>query len=192
MTHSPFIILSSIALRITSTTTLSFLTLYQAPTAKNLPMAMAEIHGSCEPAFESVRGILQDQFAQGNEVGASLCVNIDGKNVVDLWGGHADTEKTKQWDKDTVTGVFSSTKVVTGLAAHILIDRGLLHVNEKFASYWPEFGSNGKGDAKVSHILSHSSGVLAWEGVITPEEVQDVESSTKRLAAQAPWYRPGS
>lgn len=58
-------------------------------------MAMAEIHGSCEPAFESVRGILQDQFAQGNEVGASLCVNIDGKNVVDLWGGHADTEKNQ-------------------------------------------------------------------------------------------------
>lgn len=153
---------------------------------------MAEIHGSCDPAFESVRGLLQQQFAQGNEVGASLSVNIDGKTVVDLWGGHADADKSKPWEKDTITGVFSSTKVVSGLAAHILVDRGLLDVNEKVATYWPEFGSNGKENVKVSHILSHSSGVPAWEGVITPEEMQDVETSTKRLAAQAPWYTPGS
>ncbi|KAJ5611423.1 beta-lactamase [Penicillium lagena] len=153
---------------------------------------MAEIHGSCDPAFESVRGLLQEQFAQGDEVGASLCVNIDGKNVVDLWGGHANADKSKPWEKDTITGVFSSTKVVSGLAAHILVDRSLLDVNEKVATYWPEFGSNGKENVKVSHILSHSSGVPAWEGVITPEEMQDVETSTKRLAAQAPWYTPGS
>ncbi|KAJ5238335.1 beta-lactamase [Penicillium chermesinum] len=125
---------------------------------------MTEIHGSCDPAFESVRGLLQQQLAQGNEVGASLCVNIDGQNVVDLWGGHADAEKSKPWEKNTLTGIFSSTKAVVSIAAHILIDRGQLDPNERVATYWPEFAANGKEDIKVSHILSHSSGLPAWDG----------------------------
>lgn len=132
---------------------------------------MADIHGFCGPTFESVRSLLQQQFVQGKEVGASICVNIDGKNVIDLWGGHTDAQKSKPWEKDTITGVFSSTKVVSTLAAHILVDRGLLDVNKKVATCWPEFGSNGKDNVKVSHILSHSSGVPAWDGIITPEEM---------------------
>lgn len=48
---------------------------------------MAGTHGYCDPAFSRVRELLQQRLSQGDELGASLCVNIDGKNVVDLWGG---------------------------------------------------------------------------------------------------------
>ncbi|OGM45518.1 beta-lactamase [Aspergillus bombycis] len=153
---------------------------------------MAEIDGSCDPVFHSVRDLLQQKLRAGSEVGASLCVNIDGKNVLDLWGGHADESKTKPWKKDTITGIWSCTKIITGLAAHMLVDRGLLDMNEKVATYWPEFAANGKDNVKVSHLLSHSSGVPAWEGAITAAEMQDVEKSTERLAGQAPWFAPGS
>lgn len=152
---------------------------------------MAEAYGSCDPAFQSVRDLLQQKLAEGSEAGASICVNIDGQNVVDIWGGHADVNQTKPWEKDTITGVWSSTKVVTCLAAHMLVDRGLLDMDEKVASYWPEFGANGKENVKVSHLLSHSSGLPAWEGPITAAGMADVKTSTERLAAQAPWYTPG-
>lgn len=153
---------------------------------------MAELHGSCHPAFNSVRDLLQQKIADGGEAGASLCINIDGKNVVDLWGGYADASSSKPWEKDTITGIWSSTKILTILAAHILVDRGLLDVNEPVAKYWPEFAANGKENVKVSHILSHTSGVVAFDGGITIEEMQDEQKAAQRLAKQAPWFTPGS
>ncbi|CAL5869163.1 uncharacterized protein PFLUO_LOCUS3391 [Penicillium psychrofluorescens] len=153
---------------------------------------MAELHGSCHPAFNSVRDLLQQKIADGGEAGASLCINIDGKNAVDLWGGYADASSSKPWEEDTITGIWSSTKVLTILAAHILVDRGLLDVNEPVARYWPEFAANGKENVKVSHILSHTSGVVAFDGGITIEEMQDEQKAAQRLAKQAPWFTPGS
>ncbi|KAL1857967.1 hypothetical protein Plec18170_003191 [Paecilomyces lecythidis] len=153
---------------------------------------MTEVYGSCDPVFQSVRDLLQQKLAEGSETGASICVNIDGQNVVDIWGGHADANQTKLWEKDTITGVWSSTKVVTCLAAHMLVDRGRLDMDENVATYWPEFGANGKENVKVSHLLSHSSGLPSWEGPMTAAEMADVKTSTERLARQAPWYTPGS
>ncbi|KAJ5789280.1 beta-lactamase [Penicillium psychrosexuale] len=152
---------------------------------------MVEVYGFCDPTFQSVRDLLQQKLSEGCEIGASICVNIDGQNVVNICG-HADADQIKPWEKDTITGVWSSTKVVTCLAAHILVDRGLLDIDEKVATYWPEFGANGKEDVNVSHLLSHSSGVPAWEGPITAAEMVDVKTSTQRLAGQAPWFTPGS
>jgi CubicO group peptidase (beta-lactamase class C family) len=148
-------------------------------------------HGDCDPAFNSVRELLAQQVANGSEVGASICVNIDGRNVLDIWSGHADPQRTKPWDKDTLTVVWSCSKVVTNLAALMLVDRGLLDPQEKVSKYWPEFAANGKENVKVSHILSHSSGVAGWEPAITWEEVYDTKKATDWLAAQAPWWTPG-
>lgn len=152
---------------------------------------MAQIHGDCDPAFNSVRELLQQRIANGNEIGASLCVNIDGKNVLDIWGGHADAARTKPWDKDTLTVVWSCSKVITSLAALILVDRGLLDPNEKVATYWPEFGVNGKENIKVAHLMSHSSGLPTWDPPIQAQEMYDTKKSTDHLAAQAPWWTPG-
>ncbi|KAJ5717371.1 hypothetical protein N7488_003017 [Penicillium malachiteum] len=152
---------------------------------------MAEVHGTYDPAFESVRDILNQRLSSDAELGASLYVDIDGKRVIDLWGGYADKAKTRPWGKDTVAPVWSCSKVVTNLAALILIDRGLLDPNENVAKYWPEFAVNGKENVKVSHVLSHASGLPGWEAPVTSEEVYDWEGATERLANQAPWWTPG-
>lgn len=152
---------------------------------------MAEVQGHCDPAFEAVRELLQQRLATGDEIGASLCINIDGKNVLDLWGGYADEARTRPWEEDTLTVIWSSSKVVTNLAANILADRGLLDVNEKVATYWPEFAANGKENVKVSHILSHTSGVSAWPPGTTLEEILDVEGANAKLAEMAPLWTPG-
>ncbi|KAJ5841146.1 hypothetical protein N7534_010976 [Penicillium rubens] len=152
---------------------------------------MAIVQGPCDPAFNRVRDLLQERLTSGEEVGASLCVNINGKNVLDIWGGHANAAKTRSWEKDTLTVVFSSTKVVTALAALILVDRGLLDVEEKVSKYWQEFAANGKEDTKVWHILSHASGLPHWDERIPMETIYDTKASTDLLAAQAPWFKAG-
>ncbi|SPO04725.1 probable beta-lactamase [Cephalotrichum gorgonifer] len=152
---------------------------------------MAEVKGTNDPAFQAIRDLFSSRLEQGDELGASLCINIDGKDVVDIWGGYADIEKTQPWNEDTLVTVWSCTKVVAAIAAAILIDRGLLDPEEKVAKYWPEFGTNGKEDVTVANILSHSSGVPAWEQPITLDVIYDTEEATKRLAQQAPWWTPG-
>src|SRR4051812_40111501 len=50
------------------------------------------------------------KLASGEDLGASLAVNIDGEMVVDLWGGWADEARTAPWTEDTIANVFSTTK----------------------------------------------------------------------------------
>ncbi|KAF1931087.1 beta-lactamase/transpeptidase-like protein [Didymella exigua CBS 183.55] len=153
---------------------------------------MAKVNGTCDSRFTAVKDLLQANIDAGEELGASLVVNVNGENVVDIWGGYADTAKSKPWEENTITNVWSSSKTVVSLAALLLIDRGLLDPFEKVSKYWPEFGANGKQDVQVRHFLSHSSGVSGWQDPITIPEFCAIESATARLAAQAPWWTPGS
>ena len=86
----------------------------------------------------------------------------------------------------------SSTKTVTSMAALMLADRGLLDLDEPVATYWPEFAANGKQDVRVRHLLSHTSGVAGWQEAMTIDDLFDWEKATSRLAAQAPWWEPGT
>lgn len=153
---------------------------------------MAEVHGSSDPAFHPLRETLRQRIEDGRELGAAICVNIDGKNVVDIWGGYADPAKSKPWNEDTLTVVFSCTKVVTALAALILVDRGLLDLEAPIAKYWPEFAVNGKENIKVSHILTHSTGIPSWYPPIDQKTFYDTKKATELLAQSGPpWWTPG-
>jgi CubicO group peptidase (beta-lactamase class C family) len=96
------------------------------------------------------------------------------------------------WGKDTIVNVWSCTKTVTSLAALMLADRGLLDLDAPVAKYWPEFAANGKQDVRVRHLLSHTSGVAGWQDPMTIDDLFDWEKATSRLAAQAPWWAPGT
>lgn len=153
---------------------------------------MAQVQGQCDDKLSHVKELFQKHLSDGEELGASITVNIDGRVVADLWGGYSDEARTKPWHKDTITNVWSTTKTVTCLAALILIERGQLDAFAKVSKYWPEFAANGKQDIEVRHFLSHTSGVSGWEGLIAPEDIYDVPAATSRLAAQAPWWEPGT
>lgn len=153
---------------------------------------MATVKGHSERAFEKLRDLLAKNVESQEELGASICVNIDGKNVLDIWAGYTDKERTKEWEENTIVNVWSMSKTVTNLAALIAVDRGVLDVHEKVSKYWPEFAENGKQDIEVRHILSHTSGVSAWEKPVEPKDICDLKSSTEKLAKQAPWWTPGT
>lgn len=154
--------------------------------------AQPTVHGTCDAKFQKVQELLEGFIQSGDEVGASISVNIDGKDVVDIWGGYTDENKEHPWDKDTIVNVYSSSKNVIGLAALMLVDRGILDLDERVSHYWPEFGANGKQDVLVRHILGHSSGLSGWEDKTTYQDMFDYKKATERLAAQAPWWIPGT
>lgn len=148
--------------------------------------------GICSARFEPLRELFAAKLESGEDLGASLAVNLDGEMVVDLWGGWADEARTKPWARETIACVFSTTKTMTSLAALVLVDRGELDLDASVAKYWPEFGANGKAGITVRHLLSHTSGVSGWEKPVTIEDLYDWEKSTAMLAAQAPWWEPGT
>src|ERR1051325_10009354 len=125
-------------------------------------MPESMIHGFVAGKFSRVRDVFEANFASGAEVGASCCITLEGETVVDLWGGFADQAKTRSWERDTIANVFSTTKAMTAFTALLIADRGELDFDGPVARYWPEFAANGKERIKVSHLLSHSSGLSGW------------------------------
>ena len=148
--------------------------------------------GRCDERFAPVQTALAAAIDSEAELGASIVVDIDGEIAVDLWGGYADEARTRPWQRDTITNVWSTTKTVTSLAALMLADRGELDVDAPVARYWPEFGAAGKQDVLVRHLLSHTSGVSGLDQPASVGDLYDWEKSTARFAAQAPWWPPGS
>lgn len=150
------------------------------------------VHGTTTSAFEPLKEIFQKNLDNGDEIGAAIYVNLNGKPVIDIWGGFADEKRTRPWTEDTIVNVWSTTKMVTALAALILADRGLLDLDAPVAKYWPEFAANGKEKVLVRHVLAHTSGVSGWDQPFEYASIYDLEESTARLAAQAPWWEPGT
>src|SRR5215217_4621000 len=153
---------------------------------------MADVQGRCDERFSAVQDVFAANFDNGLDVGASVAVTVDGEPVVDLWGGHADEARTRPWQEDTITNVWSSTKTVTALCALILTDRGEIDVDAPVARYWPEFAAAGKDGVLVRHVLSHTAGLPGWQEPMTTEDLYDWGVATSRLAAQAPWWQPGT
>jgi CubicO group peptidase (beta-lactamase class C family) len=151
-----------------------------------------EIQGSCAPEFDQVREEFARNFAERGEVGASVCVTVDGETVVDLWGGTADPGSGRPWTDDTITHVWSATKGATALCAHMLASRGLLDLNAPVAAYWPEFAKNGKDGLLVRHLLSHQAGLPAVREPLPPGAFYDWALMTDALAREEPFWRPGT
>jgi CubicO group peptidase (beta-lactamase class C family) len=152
----------------------------------------AVLGGTCSARFEPLRELFKARLESGEELGASFAVNIDGEMVVDLWGGWTDEAHTVPWAEHTITNVFSTTKTMTALSALVLVDRGELDLDATVARYWPEFAARGKEGIKVRQFLSHTSGVSGWDRPVALEDLYDWDKSTAMLAAQAPWWKPGT
>jgi len=153
---------------------------------------MAQINGQCRTQFDELQSILSASFDSGGDLGASVAVLHKGEFVVDIWGGYCDPEQSKPWAFDTITNVWSSTKTMTSLCALVLADRGELDMYAPVSRYWPEFAAAGKADIPVRDLMSHTAGLPGWQEPITLEDLYDWEKCTALLAAQEPWWEPGT
>lgn len=152
----------------------------------------AAVHGDADEGFGAVADAFARNFVEHGDVGAACSVYVDGRAVVDLWGGDADRENGRPWARDTLCLTFSTTKGVTAVVCNRLIEQGLLDPDAAVARYWPEFAANGKERIPVKWVLSHRAGLAHCEGTFTLDEVMAVEPVVTALAAQAPNWEPGT
>ncbi len=150
------------------------------------------VDGVVATEFEWVLDEFRRNFDERGEIGAALCVYVDGEPVVDCWGGIADTTTNAPWREDTIVLVFSTTKGVTAVCANAMIERGLLDPEQTVASVWPEFAATGKERITVGQVLSHQAGIPYVEGDFTLDESLAWEPIVTALARQAPIWEPGA
>ena len=147
--------------------------------------------GYCHEDFLEVQRIFNHNFFKYGEIGSSLCVIVDGEIVVDIWAGHKNKHKTKEWSENTLSIAFSSTKAALALCAHILIERGELGLKEKVTKYWPEYGKNGKEKTTVEMILNHSAGLPAFKTSVKENGFLDWSYMIKLIENEKPFWEPG-
>jgi CubicO group peptidase (beta-lactamase class C family) len=151
-----------------------------------------DIRGVCPPAFDAVRAAFTDNFARGEELGARFCVTLDGEVVVDLMGGFADRARSRPYADDTLTPLFSTTKIIAALLIARLVDQGRLDYRQRVSEIWPAFGQAGKQDITVEQALSHQAGLSGFPEPMEPSLWLDWDAICARLAAMPPLWPPGS
>ncbi|MFE0462216.1 serine hydrolase domain-containing protein [Kitasatospora sp. NPDC058965] len=145
-----------------------------------------QVQGTVAAGFEQVRAEFAAVAAdQGGDYAAQLVAYAGSEQVVDLWVG-------PEMAGDTLTGVFSVTKGATALVVALLLQDGVLDLDQRVAHYWPEFAAAGKQDITLRTLFSHQAGLVGVEGGLRVEEVADDRVIAARLAAQAPYWRPGA
>ena len=150
------------------------------------------VKGSCDPKFAELKEAFERNFAERGEVGASVCLSVNGETLVDLWGGKANPETGDDWQEDTISIVFSCSKAATSVCAHILIDRGELNPAALVADYWPEFARNGKEKTTVQMMLNHESALPTLRDPVKPGGYTDWDYMIKRLEDEEAFWEPGT
>lgn len=150
------------------------------------------VHGHCEPRFQAVRDVFERNLREGIDLGASVAFTLDGEPVVDLWGGFLEFDREAEWERDTLVNVYSTTKGMTAICANRLVEQGKLDLDAPVAAYWPEFAQAGKQELPVRWLLCHKAGLPAVRKPLPHGALYDWEQMTSALAAQEPWWEPGT
>ena len=112
------------------------------------------ISGVCAPGYEAVQDEFAANFAERGEVGAALCVIVDGETVVDLVGGWSDAARTTPWTPRTIVDFYSVGKAIIALLALQAVDGGRVGLDDPIATIWPEFAAHGKSLGALSEKVS--------------------------------------
>lgn len=150
------------------------------------------LSGHCDTAFTPVKDAYASLFHDFPELGSSLGVMVDGRLVVDLWGGFADIGRTRPWQRDTIAQCHSTIKGPIALCAHRLVEDGRLDLDAPVSRYWPEFAQGGKATLPVRYLLTHQAGLAAIREPLPVGAAFDWHVMTTALAAQEPWWEPGT
>jgi CubicO group peptidase (beta-lactamase class C family) len=150
------------------------------------------LHGRCEAGFDALRDAFADNFRRRDELGAALAVVLDGRVVVDVWAGWADVARTRPWQRGTLVDVFSVGKAMAASCVLLLAERGKVDLDAPVARCWPEFAAAGKDEVTARTLLAHRAGLPALRRDVAPEEIYDWDSMAGALAAEQPWWEPGT
>lgn len=144
------------------------------------------VRGTVAEGFEGVR----DEFAavvaaEGGDYAAQVAAYRHGQPVVDLWAG-------PEIAGDSLLGAYSASKGAAHLIVALLVQEGVLDLDERVSRYWPEFAAAGKRDILLRDLLAHRAGLVGADDGFTLEEIADDRVVAERIGAQRPYWRPGS
>jgi CubicO group peptidase (beta-lactamase class C family) len=151
-------------------------------------------------AVERVWGAALRLYRTGMYPAVALCVRRRGRVVLDRAIGHArgngpadPPESAKELaTPQTPFVIFSAAKAMTAMVAHLLDERGLIHVDDRVCEYIPEFGSHGKDTITIEHVLSHRAGVPnVRREAFDLDIVGDRDALLAMLVDAKPRTRPG-
>jgi CubicO group peptidase (beta-lactamase class C family) len=151
-----------------------------------------DARGWVAPAFEAVAEAFRLELSDRTAPGASFAVTVDGRAVVELWGGSTDTARGTAWRADTIVPIFSGTKGLVAVSLLILLEREALELDAPVSRYWPEFAAAGKGEVTVAQVVSHTAGLPGLRDGFGATDLLDGERMRERVAAEAPFWEPGS
>lgn len=124
--------------------------------------------------------------------GAALAVYLDGRLVLDLAQGFADTQRGERVNADSLFPLFSGTKPFAAVALWQQIERGRVALHEPVALYWPEFAQKGKERVLVRHVLSHRGGFPTTPATLPRERWGDWGAAMRAVAAMPLEHEPGA
>jgi CubicO group peptidase (beta-lactamase class C family) len=150
------------------------------------------VNGYCDEKFVEAKKIFEESIDSGFELGCAITLEVEGKVVLDLWGGHANLDKTEDWKEDTIVNVFSTTKGMASICLLQLVEKGLLDLDAPVSQYWPEFAANGKEAMPIRYLLCHKSGLCGVREPLDHGSFTNWELICSELAKQEPFWEPGS
>ena len=152
-----------------------------------------DIQGTCDAAFEPVRQAFADNFDQGLEVGASVCVTHEGARS-STCGRATPTSDGRPWEQDTIVNVWSTTKTMAAICVLMLADRGEVDLDAPVAHLLARVrGQRQGGGARPPRDEPQRRALRAWSRPIAPEDLYDCARPSRRCwPRQAPWWEPGT
>ncbi len=144
------------------------------------------------PRFEPVAEVFEENFNNNGELGAGFAVWLEGELIVDLTAGWADRDKTRAFDAQTLTPVYSVTKGVSALVLAEAVSGLEEGYETPVSEIWPEFGVAGKAAITIGELVSHQAGLPGFAEEIDPEIWLDPPACAAALATLAPMWTPGS
>ena len=151
-----------------------------------------EIHGEADTGFGPVADAFAANFTSCGELGAAVALYVDGRRVVELWGGVADKRSGRPWLQGTPAILFSVTKGVLAICVYRLVGQGRLDLDAPVARYWPEFAPHGKAAITVRMLLSHRAGLVALDRDLSLNDVLAWDPVVHAIEEQAPLWDPGT
>ena len=155
-------------------------------------LAPPAVEGYVAPIFAAVRDVFEENFAGRGELGGACAAWYRGEKVVDLWGGVRNKITGDPWERDTMVVIHSATKGLSAMTLAIAHSRGWLNYDARVATYWPEFGTNGKEQITVRQLLAHQAGLFAFDEHVDRAIVADLHRLAGVMARHRPTWPPGT
>ena len=97
--------------------------------------------GHVDPGFEPLIEVFDANFRERKDNGSAFAAVVNGRRVVDLWGGTADSRHDRPWNGDTVSVLHSGTKGVVAIALRpsVLACMGLATTRMITIAFTPAF-----------------------------------------------------